>query len=229
MGEMTTFESPKIGKKRIVMDSRFGQTPHPSVNSLFKRTLDIVGSLVGLLILGLIFVPVAIAIRLDSPGPIFYSQKRCGLYGGYITIYKFRTMVKDADALKKRLQAPEGQPFFVKEGNDPRVTRVGKFLRRTSLDEFPQFWNILQGNMSLVGTRPPTLDEIRHYRDHHWPRLNVKPGLTGEWQVSGRSSIKDFEEVVRLDMRYQSMWHPLYDLQIIVRTLRVVLLREGAS
>jgi lipopolysaccharide/colanic/teichoic acid biosynthesis glycosyltransferase len=229
MDEMTTFESPKLGKQRITVDSRFGQTPHPSVDSLFKRAIDIAGSLVGLFILGLIFIPVAIAIRLDSPGPILYSQKRCGLYGNYITVYKFRTMVKNADELKKKLMASEGQPFFVKEGDDPRVTRVGKFLRRTSLDEFPQFWNILQGTMSLVGTRPPTLDEVRHYRDHHWHRLNVKPGLTGEWQVNGRSKIKDFEEIVRLDMRYQKKWHPLYDLQIIAKTIRVVLLREGAS
>lgn len=138
-------------------------------------------------------------------------------------------MVRDADQLKAQLQKQGGQPFFVKEGQDPRITRVGQVLRRTSLDEFPQFWNVLKGEMSLVGTRPPTLDEVVYYADHHWQRLNVKPGLTGEWQVNGRSSITDFEEIVRLDLRYQQQWHPLYDLVVLWKTVQVVLKGTGAS
>lgn len=205
------------------------QSPHPSVKNLFKRGLDIVGSLVGLLILIIIVVPVAIAIKLDTPGPIFYTQTRCGLQGRCFTLVKFRTMVQNADQLKPTLQAQTNQPFFVKQGVDPRITRVGAFLRKTSLDEFPQFWNVLMGHMSLVGTRPPTLDEVRNYSPHHWQRLNVKPGLTGEWQISGRSTIQNFEEIVRLDLRYQAVWHPLYDLVVLWKTVWVVIAGVGAS
>jgi len=206
--------------------------PHPSVDHWFKRSLDIMGSLVGLLVLAIIFVPVAIAIRLDSPGPIFYSQQRCGLLGRCFTIYKFRTMVQGADQMQNQpdsaSDAAKGMPFNFKRGRDPRATRVGWFLRKTSIDEFPQFLNVLKGEMSLVGTRPPTLDEVANYADHHWLRLNVKPGITGEWQVSGRSKIDDFEEIVQLDLRYQALWHPLYDLSLILKTIRAVLFGVGA-
>ena len=115
-----------------------------------------------------------------------------------------------------------------KNANDPRVTQVGRFLRRTSLDEFPQFGNVLMGEMSLVGTRPPSADEVIHYNEYHWQRLNVKPGITGEWQVNGRSQVKDFEAVVELDLRYQRVWQPWYDLAIIAKTIYVVFARIGA-
>jgi lipopolysaccharide/colanic/teichoic acid biosynthesis glycosyltransferase len=200
---------------------------HPSVSSVSKRILDIVGSIVGLLILALLYLPIAIAIKLDSPGPVVYQQERCGLYGRRITIRKFRSMVDNADALKANIKN-EAQGLIFKNENDPRVTRVGQFLRKTSLDEIPQFWNVLIGEMSLVGTRPPTLDEVAHYNDRHWQRLNVKPGLTGEWQVSGRSAIKDFEKIVDLDLRYQDRWHPFYDLQVIWKTVSILLNRSGA-
>lgn len=203
------------------------EAPHPSAYSTFKRVLDVVGSLVGLLILAVLFLPVAVAIKLDSPGPIFYQQERYGLQGKRFTLRKFRSMVTNADRLKATVPN-QAKGLIFKNEHDPRVTRVGKFLRQTSLDELPQFWNVLIGEMSLVGTRPPTGDEVAHYNDRHWRRLNVKPGLTGEWQVSGRSSIKDFERIVDLDLRYQSLWHPLYDLVIIVRTIQV-LLRKGAA
>ncbi|MDB9315398.1 sugar transferase [Spirulina sp. CS-785/01] len=108
------------------------------------------------------------------------------------------------------------------------MTHVGRFLRAYSLDELPQFWNVLRGDMSLVGTRPPTEDEVMQYQEHHWKRLNVKPGITGQWQVSGRSSIKDFEEVVQLDLRYQSLWHPFHDVVILCKTIPAVLSRAGA-
>ena len=196
--------------------------PHPSVYSIVKRALDIIGSLVGLFFLALIIVPVAIAIKIESPGPIFYSQQRHGLQGKAFQIWKLRSMVRNADELKSLVEN-KAQGQFFKNENDPRITRVGRFLRRTSLDEFPQFWNILKGDMSLVGTRPPTPDEVARYQEHHWERLNVKPGLTGQWQVSGRSSIKDFEEVVRLDLYYQEVWTPFYDVLLIFKTIQKIL------
>ena len=200
---------------------------HRSATSVFKRFLDVIGSLVGLSILALVYVPVAIAIKLDSPGPAMYSQERYGLQGRTFKIRKFRSMVVNADALKDQVQN-EASGLIFKNKKDPRVTRVGRILRSTSLDELPQFWNVLVGEMSLVGTRPPTGDEVALYNDRHWKRLMVKPGLTGEWQVNGRSSIKDFEEIVNLDLRYQSQWHPLYDIYVIMKTIYVLVARVGA-
>jgi lipopolysaccharide/colanic/teichoic acid biosynthesis glycosyltransferase len=203
------------------------QAPHSSATSVFKRCLDIVGSLIGLMFLALVFVPVAIAIKLEDAGPVFYSQERYGLQGRTFRIRKFRSMVVNAEQLKTQV-ANEASGLIFKNKKDPRVTRVGRFLRSTSLDELPQFWNVLIGEMSLVGTRPPTGDEVAHYNERHWQRLNVKPGLTGEWQVNGRSSVKDFEEVVNLDLRYQAQWHPLYDLILIAKTIYVIFARIGA-
>ncbi|HEY9800698.1 MAG TPA: sugar transferase [Leptolyngbyaceae cyanobacterium] len=208
-------------------DWEFALMPHPSAQSKFKRALDIVGSLVGLLILAIAFVPIAIAIKLDSPGPIFFSQERYGLRGRPFHIWKFRSMVNDAEKLKS-LVDNEADGLIFKNKNDFRVTRVGRILRSTSLDELPQFWNVFMGDMSLVGTRPPTADEVAKYNKRHWQRLNVKPGLTGEWQVNGRSHVKDFEKIVDLDLQYQNNWHPLYDLQLIFKTIYVILGRVGA-
>ena len=205
---------------------RVGST-HPSVNSVSKRLLDIAGSLVGLTILGVVFVPIAIAIYLDNPGPILYAQKRCGLDGRQFKIRKVRTMIVNAEKLQFMVENEANGPIF-KNRNDPRVTRVGRFLRRTSLDELPQFWNVLMGEMSLVGTRPPTLDEVGQYSKRHWRRLDVKPGITGEWQVRGRSTVKDFEKVVELDLRYQRRWSFWYDLAIICQTICVVIREVGA-
>ncbi len=202
--------------------------PHISTRSIFKRTLDVVGALVGLAILGLLFVPVAIAIRLDSAGPILYSQERYGLQGQPFRIWKFRSMVSNADELKASI-VNEAQGLIFKNAKDPRVTRVGQFLRKTSLDEFPQFWNVLKGDMSLVGTRPPTADEVSHYSERHWQRLNVRPGLTGQWQVSGRSAIKDFEEIVDLDLHYQLHWTPVYDVQLLVKTVTTLLSKRSGA
>lgn len=201
--------------------------PHPSVFSLTKRLIDILGSLVGLALLAVLIIPIAIAIKLDNPGPVFFVQERYGLLGRPFRIYKFRSMVVDADQLKSQVQN-EAKGLIFKNENDPRVTRVGRFLRRTSLDEFPQFWNVLKGDMSLVGTRPPTPDEVVNYRSHHWQRLTVKPGITGEWQVNGRSLVKDFEEIVQLDLRYQAVWHPLYDISLIIKTFTILLSKQGA-
>ncbi|MEM6714991.1 MAG: sugar transferase [Cyanobacteria bacterium P01_C01_bin.147] len=204
------------------------RSTHPSINSKAKRLMDIGGGLVGLGITAILFVPIAIAIQLDDPGPIFFSQTRCSWMGRRFRIWKFRSMVVNAEALKSRVKNEVEGPLFKNE-NDPRVTRVGRFLRKTSLDEFPQFWNVLRGDMSLVGTRPPTPAEIDHYEVPAWQRLNVKPGLTGEWQVNGRSSIKKFEDVIRLDMQYQENWSLMYDIKIIIKTVLVLFTKKSGA
>ena len=200
---------------------------HPSVNCKVKRLLDILGALAGLAITAIIAIPLAILIQLDNPGPILYNQIRCGYKGKTFRIWKFRSMIKDADKLK-HLVSNEAQGLIFKNENDPRITRVGRFMRRTSLDELPQFWNVLRGDMSLVGTRPPTVSEVMQYKPHHWKRLNVKPGITGEWQANGRSYVKDFEKIVEMDLTYQQRWSISYDIQLILKTISSVLTREGA-
>jgi lipopolysaccharide/colanic/teichoic acid biosynthesis glycosyltransferase len=201
--------------------------PHVSVASKLKRTIDILGAVVGLLIMGLILIPVAIAIQIDNPGKVFYSQIRCGVNGRPFRIWKFRSMVSNADSLK-HLVHNEAKGNIFKSKDDPRVTRVGRFLRKTSLDEFPQFWNVLRGEMSLVGTRPPTVDEVKTYETYHWRRLSVKPGITGEWQANGRSNVNDFESIVAMDLEYQRKWSVMYDLKLIFKTVAVVLKKDGA-
>lgn len=203
------------------------QQVHYSALSKRKRIIDIIGALVGLGVTVILTIPLAIAIQLDNPGPIFYSQIRCGVKGKRFRIWKFRSMVVDADELK-HLVDNQAKGHVFKNQDDPRVTRLGRFLRRTSLDELPQFWNVLKGDMSLVGTRPPTEEEVMRYEEHHWERLNTKPGMTGEWQTNGRSRIADFEEIVRLDLAYQQKWSIAYDLKLILKTLRVVAQKDGA-
>ncbi len=194
---------------------------HPSVRSKAKRVMDIVGALVGLAITAVLYVVVGIIIKLDDGGPIFFSQIRCSWMGKRFKIWKFRSMVTDAEARKREVANKVEGPLF-KNDNDSRVTKIGKFLRRTSLDEFPQFWNVLKGDMSLVGTRPPTPDEIEQYEVSQWQRLNVKPGMTGEWQVNGRSTVTKFEDVIRLDLQYQRKWSLMYDVQLIIKTVMVL-------
>ncbi|PSF32122.1 anti-anti-sigma factor [Aphanothece hegewaldii CCALA 016] len=201
---------------------------HPSVKSWVKRLLDIVGSLVGLGLTGIILIPMAIIIKLDSPGPIFFSQTRCGWLGKHFKIIKFRSMCVEAETLKTQIPNQANGAFF-KNKNDPRVTRVGRFLRKTSLDEFPQFWNVLTGEMSLVGTRPPTPDEVDKYDVPQWRRLNVKPGMTGEWQVNGRSKVKNFEDVIKLDLKYQENWSLMYDLKLILKTLLILFNKNSGA
>jgi len=200
---------------------------HPSVVSKTKRLIDILGALIGLALTILLAIPIAIAIQIDSPGPIFYRQIRCGLNRRTFYIWKFRSMVVNADRLK-HLVTNQASGNIFKNSHDPRVTRVGRFLRRTSLDELPQFWNVLKGDMSLVGTRPPTVDEVMQYEPHHYERLRVKPGITGEWQVNGRSKIESFEEVVKLDIAYQQKWSIAYDIALIGKTIYAVFSRHGA-
>jgi len=200
---------------------------HPSVRSWVKRSIDVIVSLVGLAITGILFIPIAIAIKRNSPGPIFFAQTRCGWMGKRFKIIKFRSMCVDAESLKDKVPNQAKGAIF-KNQNDPRITSVGKFLRRTSLDELPQFWNVLKGDMSLVGTRPPTPDEVERYEVPEWQRLDVKPGMTGEWQVYGRSKVNNFEDVIKLDLRYQQNWSLKYDLELILKTL-LILFRKNSG
>lgn len=205
-------------------------------DAFIKRALDIAGGIVGLIITGILFVFVAPAIYIKSPGPIFFKQWRVGKNGKRFKIYKFRSMYVDAEERKAELIAhnkvKDGMMFKLE--NDPRIIGgengkgIGNFIRNTSIDEFPQFLNVLKGDMSLVGTRPPTLDEWEKYKLHHRARLAIKPGLTGMWQVSGRSNIDDFEEVVRLDKEYIMNWSIGLDIKIILKTIAVVLTKDGS-
>lgn len=201
---------------------------HPSVRSKAKRSLDIVGALVGLALTAILFVVVGIIIKLDDGGPVLFAQTRCSFLGKRFKIWKFRSMVVDAEARKKEVVNKVEGPLF-KNDNDPRITKIGRFLRRTSLDEFPQFWNVLKGDMSLVGTRPPTPDEIEMYEVSQWQRLNVKPGMTGEWQVNGRSQVTSFEDVIRLDLQYQRKWSLMYDIKLIFKTVMVLFSKNSGA
>jgi lipopolysaccharide/colanic/teichoic acid biosynthesis glycosyltransferase len=200
---------------------------HRSVTCKVKRSIDILGALLGLAITAAVAVPLTVAMLFDNPGPLLYSHVRCGLKGQHFRMWKFRSMVVDADNLKHLVTNEAKGPTF-KNDNDPRVTRVGRFLRSSSLDELPQFWNVLVGDMSLVGTRPPISNEVAGYEDNHWQRLDVKPGLTGEWQVHGRSGVKDFDDILQMDLDYQRKWSVVYDITLICQTIFVVLSKNGA-
>ncbi|MBQ7839892.1 MAG: sugar transferase [Lachnospiraceae bacterium] len=197
---------------------------------LLKRMLDVTGALVGCVVLAVLTIIAGPLIKLESPGPIFFAQKRVGRNGRIFKMYKFRSMYADAEERKKELMAKnEMSGFMFKMENDPRITKIGRFMRKTSLDEFPQFINILKGDMSLVGTRPPTLDEFSQYSPYHKKRLSFRPGLTGMWQVSGRSDITDFEEIVRLDVEYIDNWSFGLDIKILLKTVLQVFKGSGAK
>ena len=197
---------------------------------VMKRIIDIVGAIVGLMITAVVMLFIAPAVKLESPGPLIFKQKRVGKNGRYFYIYKVRSMYQDAEARKAELmEKNEMKGFMFKMTDDPRITKVGKFIRSTSIDELPQFWNVLKGDMSLVGTRPPTVDEFKQYDARHKRRLSMKPGLTGLWQVSGRSNIEDFEEVVRLDCEYIDNWSIQLDIQIILKTVVVIFKKVGSK
>ncbi|MBP1754221.1 MAG: undecaprenyl-phosphate glucose phosphotransferase, partial [Firmicutes bacterium] len=200
-----------------------------NVSRAIKRTMDIVGSIVGIIVFSPLMLAAAIAIKIeDSKGPILFKQIRVGQNGRQFYIYKFRSMYIDAEERKKELmkQNEMNNDFMFKIKDDPRITKVGKFIRKTSIDELPQFFNVLFGDMSLVGTRPPTLDEVNKYERRYWRRVSIKPGITGMWQVSGRSKITDFDEVVRLDTIYIDKWDILLDLKIIFRTAIQMILKD---
>jgi exopolysaccharide biosynthesis polyprenyl glycosylphosphotransferase len=196
---------------------------------IYKRILDVLGGLVGSFIFLAFYPFVALAIKLDSPGPVLFKQDRVGRNGRIFKLYKFRSMYVDAKERQKELaELNEMQGPMFKLKDDPRITRVGKFLRRTSLDELPQFINVLRNEMSLVGTRPPTREEVEEYKVWHYKRISAKPGITGLWQINGRNKVTEFAEVVRLDCRYLEKWRFRDDIKILFKTIWVVLARKGA-
>ena len=209
----------------------FRSAPETSWQSLAKMLMDFFGALVLLILLSPLFLLIAVAIKCISPGPVFFKQQRSGLSGAPFTLYKFRTMVTNAEQFKHELEAMNEMhgPVF-KVTNDPRVTRVGKWLRRYSLDELPQLYNVLRGEMSLVGPRPLPVDEVKRFDDlAHRRRLSVKPGITCLWQISGRNQIADFKEWVRLDLEYIDNWSLWLDLKILLRTIPAVFAATGAK
>lgn len=232
----------------INMDLGQGQLPNPIVHNMSgcavlttsiktatfyqmvtKRIMDIAGGIVGLILTAILFVIFAPIIYIQSPGPIFFAQERVGRNGRRFKMYKFRSMYPDAEKRKKELMDQNKMNgLMFKMDNDPRIIPIGRLMRKTSIDEFPQFWNVLKGDMSLVGTRPPTVDEYEQYENHHRVRLAIKPGLTGMWQISGRSDITDFEEVVALDNQYINDWNLRLDIKILFRTVKVVLQHKGS-
>ena len=231
--------SEKIGGTTVLTSSINYATP---MQALMKRSFDIVAGLCGSIVALIIMAIVGPKIKKESPGPILFKQERIGKNGKHFMMYKIRSMYMDAEERKQELmeqnRVKDGMMF--KLDYDPRiignkvmpdgtrVTGIGDFIRRYSLDEFPQFFNVLEGTMSVVGTRPPTVDEWEKYEYHHRARLAIKPGVTGMWQVSGRSEITDFEEVVRLDTEYITNWSPGLDIKILFKTITVLLTRKGA-
>ena len=229
----------KVGGTTVLTTSINYATP---VQLLMKRLLDIIGGIVGSILAVIIIIIVGPIIKIQSPGPIIFKQTRIGQNGKKFQIFKLRSMYTDAEERKKELmesnRVKDGMMF--KLDFDPRIigneilpdgthkTGIGEFIRKTSLDEFPQFFNVLIGQMSLVGTRPPTVDEWEKYEFHHRARLACKPGITGMWQVSGRSEITDFEEVVKLDTKYITNWSLGLDLWILLKTVWIVLTGRGA-
>ena len=233
--DIDLFEMDVPGKKTLSQVGHYAvvsiaKNNYPAVALFVKRLFDLFGGLIGCAFLAVISIFLVPAIKLDSPGPALFKQTRVGKNGRLFTFYKFRSMCNDAEAQKKALMAKnEVNGLMFKMEDDPRITKVGKFIRKTSLDEFPQFINVLKGDMSLVGTRPPTMDEFEHYTPSQKSRLSMRPGITGMWQVSGRSDIKDFNEVVRLDMSYIDNWSLGLDVKILFKTVFAVLGHKGSK
>ena len=216
----------RFGNSSVV---NFSTTFYRSSDIALKRVIDIMGSLVGLIICALVSIFLVPLIKRDG-GPAIFVQDRVGRNGRVFKFYKFRSMRVDAEKIKKELMSQnQMQGGMFKIENDPRVTKIGHFIRKTSLDELPQFWNVLKGDMSLVGTRPPTLDEYMTYTPEQKRRLSFKPGITGLWQISGRSNIKNFDDVVKLDVSYLDGWTIWKDIEILLKTIKVVVMKDGAK
>jgi exopolysaccharide biosynthesis polyprenyl glycosylphosphotransferase len=209
----------------------FAKTPYNFHMAVVKRTTDIISSCVGLVITGILLIFVAPIIKAESKGPIIFSQMRVGRNGRKFKLYKMRSMYADAEERKAELMQENemDNELMFKMKKDPRITKVGAFIRRTSIDEFPQFWNVLKGEMSLIGTRPPTLGEYEKYELPYKRRLSIRPGITGLWQISGRSEITNFADVLKLDLEYIDNWSPSLDLAIVLKTIVVVILGKGAN
>ena len=204
------------------MELKFENKQNLRVYEIFKRIIDIIGAGLGLILLSPIIAIVACAVKVTSKGPIFFSQKRVGKNGELFEMYKFRSMVVNAEELKENLEEQNemsGPMFKIKD--DPRVTKVGKFIRKTSIDELPQLWNILKGDMSLVGPRPSLPKEVEQFDNWMFKRLSVRPGLTCYWQVSGRNNI-DFEDWMKLDVKYVEERNIWIDIKLIFKTIFVL-------
>ena len=191
--------------------------------NFFKRLFDIIGALSAIPFVLLISLFVGLAIYIEDRGDIFYLASRRGRYGEIFKMFKFRSMKMNAPDIRNSDNSTYNSP------DDPRITKVGRFIRKTSIDELPQFFNVLKGDMSLVGTRPPTVDEFEQYNIYYRRRLSITPGLTGMWQVSGRSDIKDFDDVVKLDLKYIDEWSLKQDVKILIQTVGVVLFGRGSK
>lgn len=219
-----------VGNVGVLGVVTYREFEYSVIQIIGKRTLDIIGGVVGMFLFGIAMLIFGPLIKLDSKGPVLFSQIRVGKNGRKFKIYKFRSMCADAEERKSELMdRNEMSDGMFKMQNDPRITRIGKFIRKTSIDELPQFWNVLKGDMSLVGTRPPTVDEFEGYTISQRKRICIKPGITGLWQVSGRSSITDFDKVVELDCEYIDNWSLARDIKIILKTILVVLFGKGAE
>ena len=232
--QLVVMPKPKIGTYHIE-DAGNGQyfvsletVPQDFLALAVKRMLDIAGAVVGVMLCALVFPFYALWLRIVSPGSVLFRQERIGRNGRFFTMYKFRTMRPDAERELPELMAlnqMNGALFKIE--NDPRIIAGGNFMRRSHLDELPQFWNVLLGDMSLVGTRPPMRSEVESYQSHHHRRLSMRPGITGIWQVTGNYAVRDFEEVVKLDCQYIDEWSLGLDLKLIGRTILKVARRVG--
>jgi exopolysaccharide biosynthesis polyprenyl glycosylphosphotransferase len=208
----------------------FDRAPDELIQLLIKRLFDLFSSIIAIILLSPVFLIAAIIIKVSSKGPIFFRQQRCSLNGRSFTLYKFRTMVVDAESkLKELLALNEMQGPVFKMKNDPRLTKVGKFLRKFSIDELPQFWNVFRGDMSLVGPRPPLPAEVDKYEPWQRRRLSMRPGITCLWQARGRNKINDFNEWMELDLEYIDNWSLWFDFKILLKTVPVVLFGIGAK
>lgn len=208
----------------------FSPTVHKASHLAVKRIVDIIGGLFGALISIPVIAVTAIPLLIESPGPLIFKQERVGKNGRIFKIYKLRSMYVDAEKRKKELMEHNKMDgLMFKMDNDPRITKVGRIIRKLSIDELPQFFNVIKGDMSLVGTRPPTVNEFEQYESRHKRRLSMRPGITGMWQVSGRSDIQDFEDVVKLDCEYIDNWSIWLDIKILFKTVKVVLTHKGAA
>ena len=232
--QLVVMPKPKIGKYHIE-DAGNGQyfvsletVPQDFLALAVKRLLDIVGAIIGVMLCAMVFPFYALWLRIVSPGSVLFRQERMGRNGRFFTLYKFRTMRPNAEQELPELMAHNqmnGALFKIK--NDPRIIKGGNFMRRTHLDELPQFWNVLMGDMSLVGTRPPTRYEVDSYENHHHRRLSMRPGITGVWQVTGNDTVHDFEDVVKLDCQYIDGWSLGLDVKLIGKTVLKVARRVG--
>lgn len=220
-----------VAVRKFWIAKNFNLKKRKPVQWFIKRAFDLSACILGLVLLSPLFIALAIAIKLDSKGPVFYKNKRTGLYGKEFDLYKFRSMRPDADALedKVRAQFNEADNIMYKMEDDPRVTKLGKFLRKYSLDELPQLFNVIKGEMSIVGPRARATRDLKLYKDWHFVFFSTVPGITGMWQTNGRSSLKNFDKVVQLEYKYILNWSIWLDFYLMFKTVPVVLLGKDTA